>query len=242
MKKWLFGTILLVSFSVLFSSQEVFADVLFEDNFDVDPASNGWTESIIAAQGVSADIISIPGAAKFDITSFTNDKTTFSISREIPTSGFENVKLELIARQSLGVAFEPLDFLAIDIDSGSGFETILKDVEVWNGENDLVGEPGGGNQVFTSTGLLDIQASTNVPPSIIVKITAEFESHLEDYELDKITITGDPIEEIQIVGGEIIPIESTLLLLSGIHYTGAWLIPILVSLVGIGFVLVKRKH
>jgi hypothetical protein len=42
------------------------------------------------------------------------------------------------------------------------------------------------------------------------------------------------------IGGEIIPIESTSLLLAGAQST-SWLIPIVISAVGIGLVLVRRK-
>lgn len=43
------------------------------------------------------------------------------------------------------------------------------------------------------------------------------------------------------IGGTIIPVESISLLVTGIHATSAWLIPILVSAVGFGIVLVRRK-
>ena len=42
------------------------------------------------------------------------------------------------------------------------------------------------------------------------------------------------------IGGEIIPIETTTLLLAGAQST-SWLIPIVISVVGIGLVLVRRK-
>jgi len=44
----------------------------------------------------------------------------------------------------------------------------------------------------------------------------------------------------QVVGGEIIPIETTSLLLAGAQST-TWLIPVVLSIVGIGLVLVRRK-
>ena len=43
------------------------------------------------------------------------------------------------------------------------------------------------------------------------------------------------------VGGEIIPIESTSLILAGTQLTASWLIPVIVSAVGIGLVFVRRK-
>ncbi len=43
------------------------------------------------------------------------------------------------------------------------------------------------------------------------------------------------------VGGELIPIDSTALLLAGAQMTTSWLIPVLISAVGIGLVLVRKK-
>jgi len=41
------------------------------------------------------------------------------------------------------------------------------------------------------------------------------------------------------VGGELIPIDTTSLLLAGTYSNAAWLIPVIVSAIGIGFVLVR---
>lgn len=43
------------------------------------------------------------------------------------------------------------------------------------------------------------------------------------------------------VGGEFIPISTTALILAGVHSTASWLIPVLVSAIGIGIVLVSKK-
>ena len=45
----------------------------------------------------------------------------------------------------------------------------------------------------------------------------------------------------QTIGGEIIPIESTSLLLAGVQTSAAWLIPVVLTAAGVGFVLVRRK-
>lgn len=43
------------------------------------------------------------------------------------------------------------------------------------------------------------------------------------------------------IGGELIPIDTTSLLLAGAHLTASWLIPVIVTGAGIVFVLVRRK-
>ena len=48
------------------------------------------------------------------------------------------------------------------------------------------------------------------------------------------------VNECQVIGGEIVPIETTSLLLAGTQ-SFSWMIPVVVSAVGIGLVLVRRK-
>jgi len=55
-------------------------------------------------------------------------------------------------------------------------------------------------------------------------------------------LEGNPITIVDcFVGGDFIGVDSTALLLAGSQMTAAWLIPIIVSAVGIGLVLVRRK-
>ena len=44
------------------------------------------------------------------------------------------------------------------------------------------------------------------------------------------------------VGGELIPIETTSLILAGTQMTAAWMIPVLVSAVGIGLVVFRKNN
>jgi len=43
-----------------------------------------------------------------------------------------------------------------------------------------------------------------------------------------------------LVGGEIIPIDIKALILAGTQTTAAWMIPVIVSVVGIGIVLARK--
>jgi hypothetical protein len=45
----------------------------------------------------------------------------------------------------------------------------------------------------------------------------------------------------QSIGGELMPIDSTSLLIVGIHSNTSWLILVVFSIVGIGLILVRRK-
>ena len=42
------------------------------------------------------------------------------------------------------------------------------------------------------------------------------------------------------VGGEIIPLDTTMVLVAGTQYTAAWMIPVLVSAIGIGIVIARK--
>jgi len=66
-----------------------------------------------------------------------------------------------------------------------------------------------------------------------------------DNELDAIgrflTPVGEPCTNCAVIGGEIIPIEATSLLLAGLQTSAIWLAPVVISAVGIGLVLVRRR-
>ncbi len=63
------------------------------------------------------------------------------------------------------------------------------------------------------------------------------ETVLTDVEFWTTTFGGEPPRK---VGGELIPIESTALLLAGVQST-TWLIPVVLSVIGIGLFVVSRK-
>jgi len=42
------------------------------------------------------------------------------------------------------------------------------------------------------------------------------------------------------VGGEMIPLDTTMILVSGAQYTAAWMIPVIVSAIGIGIVIARK--
>ncbi len=44
----------------------------------------------------------------------------------------------------------------------------------------------------------------------------------------------------QAVGGELIPLDTTMVLLAGTQMTMAWLIPVIVSVIGIGIVIARK--
>jgi len=73
-----------------------------------------------------------------------------------------------------------------------------------------------------------------------------------DMDTTKWLIEDDPISEtasatciegsclVNVVGGKIIPIETTSILAAGAQHTAAWMIPVLVSVIGIGIVIARK--
>jgi len=45
---------------------------------------------------------------------------------------------------------------------------------------------------------------------------------------------------VSAVGGDMIPIDSTMVLLAGVQYSAAWMIPVIISSIGIGIVIARK--
>jgi len=195
-------SIFLITF-LLVSSQSVYADTIFVDTFDEDPQANGWTEKIVqiavgkfpatatGAIGPTGDgevvLKKTGGASALEL----------SITRTINTIGFENIELELIAKQSQG-NYENVDFILIEYSTGNGFQTLLKDHEVWNGIHDLIGEGtdvADGNIVLTSTGDLSLSSDADENSSLMVRLTVFLDEGDEDIFFGNFMIKGEPVDE-----------------------------------------------
>ena len=72
------------------------------------------------------------------------------------------------------------------------------------------------------------------------------------YKLDTLSPPDDPLQRLDTlvqdiwvttkfsVGGDIIPLDTTMVLAAGAQYTAAWMIPVLVSAIGIGIVISRK--
>jgi len=245
LNKWIFGIIFLISFSVLFSSQDAFAVLLFQDDFSTDPMSNGWTENFVvdSADGIHPIPINVPphvGHGNEVILEKNSPnspdvvtKRFFSINRIISTVGFENIQISLTAHQTSD-NYEPVDFLEISVDTnGDGtFDSVLKDVNIWEGIEDQNPDDtiaSNGNTSPTSTGFIPLPNTGANIPNLNIKIEASFNSQREDYFLTEVEVIGDAIEVPgNVIGGKILEIDNYTLLVA-ITETN----PVLTGLVGI---------
>jgi len=224
---------------VLFGSQDAFAVLPFLDDFSIDPASNGWTEEIV--NGAPFDDISpivvpnIPPHTNpdhgtevfFEIDSDKIGVRLFNIKQIISTECFENIKIRLSAHQLAG-NYEPVDFLEISVDTnGDGiFESVLKDVERWDGvEDQNPNDPGNpANTSPTSTLFIPLTNAATNNPNLNIKLEASFNSRsipapipLEGYFLTDVEVTGDAIQGIcDAVGGNILEIDNYALFVAAI--------------------------
>ena len=246
MNKWVLGILFLASFSVLFSSQNAFAVSLFSDDFSSDPASNGWIENFVGGSGNIESHLDHGNELNLEKTINDGSQVFLTITREISTECFENIQINLEAHQRSS-NYEPKDFLDISIDTNDDgmFESVLKDVEVWEGLNDPdtnaadTGDPG--NSSPTSTGFVDLSMADN-NPGLKIRIGANFNSLDEEYHLNFVEVTGDIIQNCgDAIGGDILEIDNYALLVTAIGIN-----PIITSLfgltlVGIGLVIARKK-
>ena len=244
-----FGIIFLLSFSLIFGTQDVFADTLFFDDFSTDPASNGWTEiSLPPFMGTISPFnpphVGHGNEVIFEKTLNDGIPVSTSITREVSTIGFENIQVSLTAHQQSGAALEDEDYLEISVDTNNDgiFESVLKDEEGWEGMQDITnfdrGHPSNFNPTSTGFLLLSDVAANN--PNLKIRIEANFEGSDEQYFLTEFEVIGDAIQENNVIGGKIIPIESTSLILAG-SQSFSWIILIAFSFTGIGLLVFFKK-
>ena len=250
----MFGILFLVSFTILFSSQNALGFTLFEDDFSTDPASNGWTENFVGGSGqiVSHSDHSIlldPDPTELNLKKSVSDgnQVSLTITRGISTECIENVQISLEAHQIVSTKYEPKDFLEISIDTNNDgmFETVLKDVEIWEGMHDPdTGQDdtnGFASDSLTSTDFVDLPMGDN-NPSLKIRIGSTVNSVDEEYFLNHVEVIGDIIQNCgNVIGGNVLEIDNYTLFVSVINSSPIISIIIGVTLAGIGFVIARKK-
>ena len=177
-------SIFLITFLV--SSQAVYADTIFVDAFDKDPQANGWTEKMVQVQGDSkypstaVGVISPTGKGEVVLQKTGGfSGLELSITRTIDTTGFKNIELDLIAKQSSG-KYENEDIFRIEYNSGTGIKTLYE---------------GHGNSILDSTNNLSLSADADENSSLMVRLTVLIDEIDERIFLDNLMIKGDVVED-----------------------------------------------
>jgi len=202
-----FGRACIGSFIVIFfwivsgTAQFAYAENIFVDSFSIDPALNGWTEDYIQIpvppfpstatgdirneDGMDAVLLKIDGIGRLEL----------SITREIDTTGFENISFNLEAFQTQ-FSYEVEDLIRIQYDVGEGFVTLLEDHQVWNGEHDLDGDGAEnllGNTVSTSTEDLVLPNIAYDNPSLKIRLSAVMDTVTNTVFFDNFQVNGEPL-------------------------------------------------
>jgi len=90
------------------------------------------------------------------------------------------------------------------------------------------------------------QAGTNVP--VVNLSSGDHEIHIEigaftinsPAEIEQAHFKLNVKHELNVVGGELIPLDSTMILVAGAQYNAAWMIPVIVSAIGIAIVIARK--
>jgi len=199
------AVVFLVLLLIPLSAQPAFAVLLFQDDFSIDPELNGWTENFVVDFLDGINLLVPPHAGHGDEVIMeknhflpspnTQEERFFSINRIISTVGFENIQISLTAHQTSD-NYEPVDYLEISVDTiGEGiFESVLKDVEIWEGVEDQSTDDTdvpNGNTIPTSTGFIPLSNAADNNPNLNIKIEVRFNSYPEDYFLTDFEVIGD---------------------------------------------------
>ena len=143
-----------------------------------------------------------------------------------PDTSLTNVDGVIVGPGGAGNAFK----IDADYCLGSGINTPLVFESM---TADCIFEPG----EFWDFTIQDYFNSAGKTPAAIYSVGVISPAGSPDTSSGSIIATPD----ITLIGGEFIPIDSTALLLAGAQSTASWMIPVLISAVGIGLVLVRKK-
>ena len=221
-----FAAAILVSFSLSF--QQAYADTL---SFDfTDPQGDVTNAPDILTVSVEFDNITgdytvivtadpanpFVGNFVFNLNLWNPDVDPVLIAPP-PPEGFASAILSKTFNN------HPSDTILIYSDTNSRLTSWGAGDQVlsWHDQND---HPGTGTQLFSS-GSVNFDFSS-------------FRDEMRDGPTTISLVTGNG--DSQVIGGEIIPIEQTSLLLAGAQ-TFSWMIPVVLSALGIGLFVVSRK-
>jgi len=209
------GSIFVITFCLISgTAQFAYADSIFTDDFSVDPASNGWSETssqfpvqVFPASATGQIVpVTVQGTeARFEKTGLVSG-IRLNIDRTIDTTGFSNISFNMSGFQDSGGAYdalfgdiEPHNALRVEADYGSGFVLVFTDMQKWKGVEDTVGENAGssigGQLTNTETGLIPLSALADNNPNLKIRISWTTATLPNDFLLDNFELTGDPIQQ-----------------------------------------------
>ena len=206
--------------AVVLGSQAAFAGT---DPFDGEP-NTVWVECVVIAGGSGSCIFTI-GPSKFDIASFS---TTWNCKLLINTVNNDGQSVCVVSVPNF---VEPLPLKLIHI------TTDFAEVDSIECISDQLNVPGSrDSQVPNGDGFIE---EWRCEPNPVLE-DIFFSPTIKGFNNIVIHTVSKDIPPPPVVGGELLPVESTALLLASAQ-TFSWMIPVVLSVLGIGMFVVSRK-
>ena len=211
----------------------------------INPSTGAGTE--VGPTGVDG-VVGTVGGPK-DMSFRNSDGTLFGYRWDCDEFGFSLMTFNLISGLATpiggpgsceagnGLAFTPGDTLKVHHD-GELFDVNQADGSLSNAVQTFLTSPA--MDYNPDDGLLyAVDNPNSSPPRNLVTLNpANGQTKLIGQTVDRLTAIA--FTPVQVVGGELLPIESTSLLLAGAQ-TFSWMIPVILSGIGIGLFVVSRK-
>ncbi len=224
------GIVFLVLLLIPLGAQQAFATIIDFDTFPDETVPDDLTHitNQYAVCGVSL---------------FTTNDADGPLIRSFSSSSLPN----LLA--PTGLKFQFTGFIGIEFSSPVSGDVSVFGIEVRHGGLRL--QAFDSANVLVDTAVIPV-ASGNRSETMTVtgndivrlaisQIVPQLGGFVDGYAIDDLEFPGPPCElQMNVVGGEIIPIESTSLILAGVQ-TFSWMIPVVLSVLGIGLFVVSRK-
>ncbi|MEM7699339.1 MAG: autotransporter outer membrane beta-barrel domain-containing protein [Verrucomicrobiota bacterium] len=179
--------------------------VIFNDDFILDPSLNGWTESISTNNSATGDI-SATGVGTVEIEKTGgSQRLEGRITRVVSTVGFESLTINLTAFQSPppvgyeGGSFGSFntDSLSVYIDTGAGFVPLFQRTGAWGPV--VAGFTNGGNGTTstpTASGEIALPGSAANISNLGIQIETYAWALDESYFLDLFTLSGVALPQL----------------------------------------------
>ncbi len=117
----------------------------------------------------------------------------------------------------------------IELDDGKTTLTVMTDA---NGDYSFIGLQA---NIYTATEVLQLGWARTFPTSGSHIVTLGGGEVVMDIDFGNVMDTDG-----QAIGGELIPLDTTMVLVAGSQNTAAWMIPVIVSAIGIGIVIARK--
>ena len=233
-----------VSFSVVLGSQAAFAEVVTFD-FEMEVTEVNDVDNFLGGTVVPGDVMT---------GSYTFNTNTPDLDPAVARGQYQIIALSI---QVGPISYEtnpPLDpdsdVIVVVNDLGNDFYFVSSiTLEQLSGPTLPTGEVSAGLTLgdFTETALSDDSLPPSPPPLTSFSgkeggFQAESLDEEDFVEVISIVTSITKRQTTQVVGGELLPIDSTALMLAGLQTSAIWMLPVLAGAAGVGIAAFKLRR